>query len=485
MASLHFLPVPSEMDAILNFLPYVFYILLAITILVFIHELGHFLFAKLFGMRVEKFSVGFPPKVFGKKVGETEYVIGATPLGGYVKISGMVDESMDTDALASAPEPWEYRAKPIWQRAIVITGGVLFNMILAVVIFAGLRATVGEAFVPAENVQGVYVREGSLAYTMGVRTGDRILAVGDHVAERFDDLMGPALLQADPLTLTLLRGTDTVVVEGPRDIVTQLNRTQGDLGIDILPSLIGGVGEGSAAQQAGFAAGDRIVAIDSQDVSFWSQIGAHAQQPERFPLQVTLYRADSLASEEPDSTLTLAGEDAHGRYYTALLTPTLAEGDSLYRFGIVPPQPRMIQAYLGVERRTFSLPEAVVAGFQVTGQQTSLILTSLTRVFTGRDNFRENVGGPIMIAKVTREAARSGWSTFWNIVALLSITLAIMNILPIPALDGGHLMFLAYEAIFRKEPSLKVRMALQQAGMALLLLFMVFVFINDGIRLFG
>lgn len=473
------------MDAILNFLPYIFYILLAITILVFIHELGHFLFAKLFGMRVEKFSVGFPPKVFGKKVGETEYVIGATPLGGYVKISGMVDESMDTDALNSTPEPWEYRAKPIWQRAIVITGGVLFNMILAVVIFAGLRATVGEAFIPAENVRGVFVREGSLAYTMGVRTGDRIIAIGDHTAERFDDLLGPALLQADPLTLTLVRGSDTVVVEGPRDIVTQLNRTQGDLGVDIVPALIGGVGAGSAAEQAGLAAGDRIVTIDSQDVAFWSQIGALAQVPDRFPLQVTFYRADSLASDAPDSTLTLAGQDANGRLYTAALTPTLAEGDSLYRFGIAPPQPRMIQAYLGVERKSFSLSEAVVAGFQETGQQTSLIVTSLTRVFSGRDNFRENVGGPIMIAKVTREAARSGWSTFWNIVALLSITLAIMNILPIPALDGGHLMFLVYEAIFRKEPSLKVRMALQQAGMALLLLFMVFVFINDGIRLFG
>lgn len=473
------------MEAILNFLPYVFYILLAITILVFIHELGHFLFAKLFGMRVEKFSVGFPPKVFGKKIGETEYVIGATPLGGYVKISGMVDESMDTDALGSAPEPWEYRAKPIWQRAIVITGGVLFNMILAVVIFAGLRATVGEAFIPAENVQGVYVRDGSLAHTMGMRTGDRIIAIGDHAAERFDDLMGPALLQADPLTFTLVRGADTVVVEGPRDIVTQLNRTQGDLGVDILPALIGGVGNGSAAESAGFIAGDRIVAIDSQDVAFWSQIGAYAQTPERFPLQITVYRADSLATDAPDSTLTLSGQDAYGRFYTTSISPTLAEGDSLYRFGIVPPQPRMLQAYLGVERRSFTLPEAALAGFQVTGEQTSLILTSLSRVFTGRDNFRENVGGPIMIAKVTREAARSGWSTFWNIVALLSITLAIMNILPIPALDGGHLMFLFYEAIFRKEPSLKVRMALQQAGMALLLLFMVFVFINDGIRLFG
>ena len=163
------------MDSILNFLPYVGWVLLAIMILVFIHELGHFLFAKLFKMRVDKFSVGFPPKLIGKTIGETEYVLGLTPLGGYVKIVGMVDESMDTDQLSEEPKPYEFRAKPVWQRILVITGGVMFNIILADLIFISLTALYWKSYIPP--VGAVQVLEGSVAHTMGLRTGDLISAV--------------------------------------------------------------------------------------------------------------------------------------------------------------------------------------------------------------------------------------------------------------------------------------------------------------------
>src|SRR5690554_6908989 len=149
--------------------------------------MGHFLFAKLFKMRVERFSVGFPPKLFGKKIGETEYVVGATPLGGYVKISGMVDESMDAEFASSEPEPWEFRAKPIWQRIVVITAGVIFNILLAFVIFAGLKAAYGDEYVPADRIDAVYVSENSIAHEMGLRTGDRIVAVSGRELERYDD----------------------------------------------------------------------------------------------------------------------------------------------------------------------------------------------------------------------------------------------------------------------------------------------------------
>src|SRR5690606_39035832 len=158
------------MEFVLEIASYIFWVILAIMILVFVHELGHYLFAKLFKMRVDRFSIGFPPKIFGKRVGETEYVIGATPLGGYVKIAGMVDESMDTDFAQSEPKPWEFRSKPVWQRLIVITAGVAFNVLLAFFIFAGLKLAYGEDYIPAENIEGVYVEENSLAYNMGLRT---------------------------------------------------------------------------------------------------------------------------------------------------------------------------------------------------------------------------------------------------------------------------------------------------------------------------
>ncbi len=205
------------MQAVVQFLPYIGYILAAIMILVTVHELGHFLAAKLFGMRVEKFSVGFPPKVIGKQIGETEYVIGLTPLGGYVKIAGMVDESLDTEGMASEPQPWEFRAKPVWQRIIVITAGVIFNLILAWIVFSALRFSYGEAYVPASNVQGVYVQPGSLAARMGLRTGDRIEAVGGQPLERYDDLLS-RILNADELTFTVAR-------EGRQETVTPARAT--------------------------------------------------------------------------------------------------------------------------------------------------------------------------------------------------------------------------------------------------------------------
>ena len=171
------------MDGILNMFSYVGWVLLAIMILVFVHELGHFLLAKLFKMRVEKFSVGFPPKVIGTTVGETEYVLGLTPLGGYVKISGMVDESMDSDQMASEPQPWEFRSKPVWQRILVIVAGVVFNMILAAIVFISLKASYGESYIP--NLGQVVVADSSIAYKMGIRSGDELVSINERlVSER-------------------------------------------------------------------------------------------------------------------------------------------------------------------------------------------------------------------------------------------------------------------------------------------------------------
>ena len=473
------------MEQVLEILSYVGWVLLAITILVFVHEMGHFLTAKLFKMRVDKFSVGFPPKIFGAKFGETEYVIGATPLGGYVKIAGMVDESMDTDFVDSTPEPWEFRSKPVWQRIIVITAGVIFNVILAAIIFIGLKYTYGESYVPAENVEGLYISDGSLAYNMGLRTGDRIVAVGDEEIERFDDIEALALL-ADPLTITVLRDGEQMTFDGPHDIMTQLGRAGEErLGIGVQPSLISSTVGGSAAELVGMQPYDQISSINGTEVQFWQQMTDLIQgsegQPFELEWQRSVARVDSTA--ELAASVSVVERNASYWTYRAEVQPRLDEASNRYMLGVAPPTPAMVAEAIGYKEREVSFAEAVSLGLDETWVSSITIVTSLKRIFTGRENLRDNLGGPVAVAKVTKEAADAGPLFFWRIVAMLSITLAIMNILPIPALDGGHLVFLIYEGLTRREPSLKVRMWLQQVGMVLLLVFMTFLVFNDILRL--
>jgi regulator of sigma E protease len=456
----------------LEILSYIFWVILAITILVFIHELGHFLFAKLFGMRVERFSVGFPPKIFGRKIGETEYVIGATPLGGYVKISGMVDESMDTEFEGAEPEPHEFRSKPVWQRIIVILAGVVFNILLAFAIFAGLKLSYGDDYVPAANIESVYVPEGSFAYDMGLRTGDRIVAVSGRHLERYNDLLDVEHLMADPMTVSVVRNGDSLTFTGPDDIMTQLNRA-GGFGISVHPSLIGSVMRESAAYDAGLRPGDRILAIDGEPITFWLQITEMMQESGGDSLDVTFARAPEDGLIAPRTGVEVE---------TTRLRPRQSD-DGRYLLGVTVPSTEMLWEEYGREHEAFGPGGALVAGVNETWVTTKVIVTSLTRVFSGRENFRENVGGPIAIAQVTKQAAEAGAFFFWRIVAMLSITLAVMNILPVPALDGGHLVFLIYEGITRREPSLRVRMVMQQVGMIVLLAFMTFLIFNDILRL--
>lgn len=455
------------MDAALGMLSYVGWVLLAIMILVFVHELGHFLLAKLFGMRVDKFSIGFPPKVLGKKVGETEYVIGLTPLGGYVKIAGMIDESMDDDYATSVPQPWEFRSKPVWQRSLVIVAGVVFNMILAAAIFISLKASYGEVFVP--SLGSVRVEAESVAYQMGLRSGDHVILVnGRPIAETGGLSRVEETLLADPFTVTVVREADTLQFTGPRDLFTQLSRSEGRFGVAYDPPVIGSVGEGTPAQEAGLRRGDWILALNADSVRFWSNITERIGASDGSAVTVRFLRPDSVGVEPAATPIY---RTADGAVYEMVITPR--DNGGRFQFGILP--------YFEV--REFSVLAAIPAGIGDTWTNTRVIATSLKRVFTGQENFRENVGGPIMIAKITKEAADQGAAFFWNIVAMLSITLAIINILPIPALDGGHLAFLLYEGITRREPSVKVRMVMQQVGMFLLLGFMAFVILNDLLKL--
>ncbi len=480
------------MDLLLSLLTSTLWVLLGITILVFVHEFGHFITAKYFGMRVERFSVGFPPTLFGRRYGDTEYVVGATPLGGYVKISGMIDESLDTDHVESEPEPWEFRAKPVWQRIIVISAGVVFNVILAVFIFAGIQWLEGDTYIPAQNVEQVYVQEGTVAYDVGLRTGDRILEVNDKPFERFDQMGPSSLVAADTLTITVERDGERTRLVGPPDIISRLSRAQNNdqqFGLGYLPPLIGAVQKDSPADSVGLRAGDRILAMEGDTVRFWQQMVEVLQRAEGAPVSLRWQRPDSLGEASADtSSATVVRRTDVGTVYEGTVRPRYDEERSRYLLGVQgaqssPVTQKALYTEFGVQQVSYGPGEALVAGMQSVWENTRNIVITLQRIVVGRDNLRDSLGGPVMIAKVTSDAAAAGPVAFWRLVAILSVTLAIMNILPIPALDGGQLLFLLYEAVTRRRPSVRVRLVAQQVGMLLLLGFMAFLIFNDILRL--
>ena len=427
----------------------------ALIILVFVHELGHFLAARLFGMRVDKFSVGFPPDIAKKKIGQTEYVLGLTPLGGYCKIAGMIDESMDTEFAEQEPKPDEFRAKPLWQRMVVICAGVAFNIMLAGVIFMTLKMVYGENRWAFTEDGAVFVADSSVAAQIGLQTGDRLTAIGGRPFEPSDigDQMRPLL--ADDLTITVERDGEELAFAGPDNIMTRIQEAPASgglygLGLYNWPSVLGGILLGSPANRAGLRPGDRIVEVDGQPIVFWQEMTRLVRQSEGDSLQFTYVRGDP------------------GLSATIWITPQAVDS-GLYRIGVNPAH----------STRQVPLGEAVIDGIVATWDNTVVIVTSLSRMISGRESVRENLGGPVMVARVIGEAARYGARYFWNIVGVLSITLAIINILPIPVLDGGHLAFLIYEGIMRREPSIKFRMVMQQVGLVLILALMVFLIGND------
>ncbi|HAH51370.1 MAG TPA: RIP metalloprotease RseP [Balneola sp.] len=428
----------------------------ALMILVFIHELGHFLAAKLFGMRVERFSVGFPPRVWGFKKGDTDYCIGATPLGGYVKISGMVDESMDNEFLEQEPQPWEYRSKPVWQRMVVITAGVIFNMILAFVIFSGMIMTNGKVVVPVENVDGIYVTEESILHEIGFRNNDKIIGVNGENVVYFNDLVSAAALTTENLNYQVIRNGEEITIPVASSFLDSI-QTRGFITADlILPSSPSSIVSNSPASEAGLQRGDKIIGVNGEEVNYWIQLVSLIQaNPEGEPMDVEVHR--------------------NGDLFEVQITPK--DG----AIGIYQPDLEIA----GGIRIDYGFFESITAGWNETGEQTTGILQGFARMIKGDISVRQNLGGPIAIANMTKQATdNNGWIGFWTITALLSITLAIMNILPIPALDGGHLVFLIYEGITRKEPTEKVRIIAQNIGFFVLVTLMIFVVFNDVIKLF-
>ncbi|MEM1054907.1 MAG: RIP metalloprotease RseP [Bacteroidota bacterium] len=456
----------------LTALSYIFWVAIALGILVFVHELGHFLFARLFGMRVDAFSLGFPPNIIAKQVGETEYRLGAIPLGGYVKIAGMIDESLDTETMTeSEPAPDEYRAKPVWQRMLVISGGVIFNVIFAWMVYTGLNLAYGERSTPPDDIP-FEVTEGSVADEIGIQSGDRVVAINGEPLERIEDLPTAFLAGGESVDLTVVRGVDTVrvasEVEQPMTRITRAQNEAEQAGEPVnfysafglvprTPTLIGTVSPGSAADEAGILPGDRVIQAGGRAVGDWDALTEQINGSDGEPLALVVEREGQPVE----------------------ITAQPREAGEGYRLGVGS------STMMGTQVRDLGFGESARLGVTQTSGMIGMYFGFVGKLVTGRESFRENVGGPVMIAKQAKEAADIGGIAFWNIVATLSIALAVFNILPIPVLDGGHLVFLGYEAIARREPSLAFRIRVQQVGMVALLTLMVFVIFNDAIRIFG
>jgi regulator of sigma E protease len=434
----------------MQFLETILYFVITLGVLVFVHEFGHFITAKLCGMRVDRFSIGFPPRAFGKIIGDTDYCVSWIPLGGYVKIAGMIDESFDTEYLAQEAQPWEFRSKPVWQRMIVIAGGVIMNILLAVVIFWGINFIQGKLV--RETTEIGTVLEGTPAARAGILAGDRILKVNGTPVSDWDAILNEVYIDhaGDDIDFLLARqGTETVVHVGRASIP---DPTEASFGI--VPThtevVVSTVQTGMPADKLGLKPGDVLISINGTQLGAETQVKPLIQASAGKPMLVEWTRN----SEKLSGTATPTGDGLIGISYT------LRYNGPVHR----------------VEYSIFaSFPRAWSDVFSVS----VLFVKQVGQLIAGKIAFSQSVGGPIKIAQMATQTAELGILTYLGFMALLSMSLAILNFLPFPALDGGHMVFLLYEAIFRREVPVKVRMVLQKAGFVLLLAFMAFVVYND------
>lgn len=432
-------------------------LLLSISILVAVHEMGHLLAAKYFGMRVEQFSIGFPPKIWSFTKGGTEYAISAIPLGGYVKISGMVDESLDTEMLKQEPQPWEFRSKPAWQRLIVMLGGIIVNVIVGIMIFIGVTYAFGDAYIlkDAINNNGGF-NVGPVGEEIGLKTGDKIIKVNGQDYTYFQDLVKPETLLADGANYTVDRNGELIDIKIPEDFIQKFNRKEGlreFLYFRFAPQ-IEEIAPGSVAEKIGLQKGDLLTAINGQQIQFHDQVGALVKSS-----------VDSIAIQIKRGTEILnfksefKGQTAIGFYPTAPVD-FLKSAEKRVEYGFFESIP------MGTDRAFTTLVVQVKA---------------FGKVISGVLSPRESLSGPIGIAKAY--GSDWNWERFWSLTGVLSLVLAFMNLLPIPALDGGHVMFLGYEMISRRKPSDKFLEVAQKVGMIFLLTLMVLIFANDIVKL--
>jgi regulator of sigma E protease len=427
-------------------------LILGLSILVGLHELGHLLTAKMFGMRVEKFSIGFPPKIIGFKWGETEYSIGAIPLGGFVKISGMVDESMDTEQLSSEPQPWEFRSKPAWQRLIVMLGGIIVNVVTGVLIFVILVHQRGETYYSRDQViqHGIVALE--IGQQIGFQDGDKILDINGLPYESINELSGGEALLSSGGFYTVDRGGEILKIEIPRGFINSFNSEQAMSSfINIrVPFDVREVSPNSTAEKIGLKAGDKIVGVNGAQIAYFNDLQSSLADLKGKEATLLVERN----GETLEKSAQISEEGTIGIAVNPLLEPVV---------------------------RKYGIAQSITKGTERAFGVVIVNAKALGKMFTGEVSAK-NVSGPIGMAKIYGN--NWDWVKFWSITGLISMILAFMNLLPIPALDGGHVMFLLYEMVSGQAPSDKFLENAQKVGMVLLLALMVFAIGNDILKLF-
>jgi regulator of sigma E protease len=449
---------------------YIIYFAITIGILVFIHELGHFLAAKLTGMRADVFAIGFGKRLFGwnkktgftfgelpkdyKGEGETDYRLSMLPLGGYVKIAGMVDESFDVEFAKKEPEPYEFRSKSFWQKTFVITAGVIMNLLLAIVVFWGANYFKGKPVTETTTVG--YVEEYSTADSLGFMSGDKITSINNEKVTNWEDLRTALYVNTigDDLNITIERNSSTEKLFVPRSRIPDLEK-QGEF---ILPQglrpYINTVDENSPAENAGIKAGDIFLSINNADLSSYKQ----------------LVKVISTNAGNELSAVVKRGKD------TLAITVTPADDGKI---GIA-----VTETFEGkIEYRKFGFFESFYLAGTDMINYTKLTFKVAKKVIIGEVEFGKAFGGPVRIAQLAAKSADVGIEGFLFFLAILSLSLALINIMPFPVLDGGHLLIIIIETIARREIPVKVKIAINNTGFVLLLLLMAFIIYNDILSL--
>lgn len=434
-------------------------VIMALGLLVIVHEFGHFLFARLFKIRVDKFYLFFDAWFslfkYKPKNSDTEYGIGWLPLGGYCKISGMIDESMDVDAMKQPPQPWEFRTKPAWQRLLVMFGGVLFNFLLAIFIYWGIMLAWDENYIKNSDVDtGVYVSE--LGKEIGFQDGDKIISFEDVVTDRFEDLQID-LIRTQAKYAKVIRGGDTVTVTiDPSYIPAILQSLKKERMFEYgLPFEISEIPNSSINIKSGLKVKDRIMAVNGQSSGMLFEVKDNLEKHKGDTIVATVARGDELV------LLPLAVDKAGMIGVVVNVNP---------------------QDFYKVTSKKYNVLTAFPAGVKKATSTVSNYLKELKLIASPKTEAYKSVGSFIAIGKIFPD--KWNWRIFWNITAFLSVMLAVLNLLPIPALDGGHIAFTLYEIITGRKPSDKFLEYAQIVGMVLLLGLMVLAFGNDIWSLF-
>jgi regulator of sigma E protease len=431
--------------------------LLGLSILIVLHEFGHYLPARWFDVRVSKFYLFFDYKfsLIKKKIGETEWGIGWIPLGGYVKIEGMVDESMDTENLSEEPEEWEFRAKPAWQRLIILTGGVIMNFLTAYFIYVFLLMSYGKDYLPNESlVHGIWTNE--TGKEMGLADGDKILRIGDFIPESYSETAMEILL-SEGEDIVVDRNGEEVRVPITTAALTDIVANKSLMGIirPRMPYVVGGFTEESVGKAAGMEPGDSLVALNGQMLIFF----------------------DEYVNAIPD----LAGEEValtyfrNGKADTLQLTVPEDGKIGVYNTGEV-------FKYYEIKNKPYTFAQALGGGFEEVGNKLSGYIRQFKLIFNFETKAYKEVGGFLMILQ--QYDSSWNWRGFWEFTAFLSIMLGFLNILPIPALDGGHVVFTLVEMVTGRKPSIKVLEYAQMIGFFLLLALLIFANGQDILRTF-